>query len=179
MPRKKPEKKYKFLSGILMVIVALLSLFIILPKFFPEELPLLAFPGLSTLGFERVNNVDVRIIGNEGLVILSASCYELTGIIEPTQAISIQNALQNITTERPNAHDLARDVFNTLDIKMLMVKITELRDSAYFAKILLRQKNTFLNFDVRPSDGIAIALRVGAPIYIDKGLLERQGKYIC
>lgn len=177
--RRSKEKIYRNLCVLLLIIVGVLGILVALSRYPETEalLPLI-FPDASILGFERVDKVDVAFVDG-GSITLTAGCYKLTAGVEVTQALSIQNALQNRTMERPNAHDLARDVFDTLYIKVLMVKITELRDNAYFARILLRQKNNFLNFDVRPSDGIAIALRMNSPIYINKSLLEQQGKYIC
>lgn len=178
--RKSKEKLYKNLCILLLIIVGILSIHIIF-SFFPETevlLPLV-FPDASILGFEKVNNIDVTFRDDSALITLAAGCYKLAAWVEAPQGLSIQNALQNKSMERPNAHELARDVFNTLDIKVLMVKITELRNNSYFARILLRQKNAFLNFDVRPSDGIAIALRTNSPIYINNSLLKQHGEYIC
>jgi bifunctional DNase/RNase len=180
MRKRVKENLYKSLCIGLSVVVVILILINLLPKFQEvKELSPLFFPEASTLGFEKVDKVDVTPTNNEGLVTLTSGCYQLTAGVDAQQALSIRNALQKKIAERPNAHDLAKDIFNTLDIKVLMVKITELRGSSYFAKILLKQKNTFLNFDVRPSDGIAIALRMESPIYINSSLLKQQGKYIC
>jgi bifunctional DNase/RNase len=180
MKKRTKEKFYRSLCIGLFVVIGILIFIIFLPKLHEvKELAPLFFPESSILGFEKVDRVDVVFTNNEGLVTLTSGCYELTASVDAPQALSIQNALQKKSAERPNAHDLAKDVFNTLDIRVLMVKITELRGNSYFAKILLKQKNTFLNFDVRPSDGIAIALRMESPIYINSSLLKQQGKYIC
>jgi bifunctional DNase/RNase len=180
MKRRTKEKFYRNLCIGLCLVIGILIFLNFLPKLEEvKELAPLLIPEASILGFEKVDKVDVVPTNNEGLVTLTSGCYQLTASVDASQALSIQNALQKKSSERPNAHDLAKDVFNTLDIKVLMVKITELRGNSYFAKILLKQKNTFLNFDVRPSDGIAIALRTESPIYINSSLLKEKGKYIC
>jgi len=68
-----------------------------------------------------------------------------------------------------------------LDAKVLMVKITELKDNTFFAKLFLVKGNLILSLDSRPSDAIAIAARADykVPIYVNENLLENVGEKIC
>lgn len=138
---------------------------------------ILMLPELSTEGFVEVKP-DAAIVGDSAAVSLTGGCYQLTATTEPSQALSIINGLAGKIDFRPNTHDIMKTIFDNLDIKLLMVKIIDLRNNTYFGKIILQQGDKFLNLDSRPSDGIALAIRMNASIYIKEDLLK-QGRYIC
>jgi len=170
---------YKILSTILLLVVFSLTLYIFWPKGVGEIVQKIALPELSTSGFSKVEDVSVEIIEDVGSVTLITDCYDLTATVEPWQADSIQRGIEKTYVSRPNAHDIAANIFETLNIEVLMVKITELRDNAYYSKLILRQGNTVLNLDARPSDAIAIALRTNSTIYINQTLLKEMGEKTC
>ncbi|MEM7826205.1 MAG: bifunctional nuclease family protein [Candidatus Aenigmatarchaeota archaeon] len=149
------------------------------PKETVEILQELTLPELSTVGFSKVEKIEAESFGDVGIVVLKSGCYELSANVEAIQAESIKRGLEKIFAPRPNAHDIAKEIFNSFGIELLMVKITELKDNAYYSKIILRQGNTILNLDARPSDATAIAVRTGSPIYINSTLLKEVGKKIC
>jgi hypothetical protein len=113
------------------------------------------------------------------VISLNTKCYNLSATVEPLQAVSIQNGIDGRVEARPNAHDVMKDIFDSLKIEILMVKVTEQKESAYFSKFVLRQGNMILNLDARPSDAIAVALRAKAPIYVNETLLKQYGEYVC
>ncbi len=88
------------------------------------------------------------------------------------EALSIGNVLKNVSPPRPMAHDLMINIFERLDIKIEGVLIDEKVDKIYYARLLIRKDNSVMQFDARPSDCIALALRVRAPIRIRKKVLE-------
>lgn len=88
------------------------------------------------------------------------------------EALSIGNVLKNVSPPRPMAHDLMVNIFDRLDIKIEGVLIDEKVDKIYYARLLIRKDNSVIQFDARPSDCIALALRVGAPIRVRKKVLE-------
>lgn len=88
------------------------------------------------------------------------------------EALSIGNVIKNISPPRPLAHDLLLTIFDRLDIKIEGVLIDEKVDKIYYARLLINKDNTVMQFDARPSDCIALALRVGAPIRVRKKVLE-------
>ena len=88
------------------------------------------------------------------------------------EALSIGNVLKNISPPRPMAHDLMINIFERLGIKIEGVMIDDKVDKIYYARLLIRRDNTVMQFDARPSDCIALALRAGAPIRIRKKVLE-------
>ncbi|MFZ2500308.1 MAG: bifunctional nuclease family protein [Methanosarcina sp.] len=88
------------------------------------------------------------------------------------EALSIGNVLKNISPPRPMAHDLMVNIFERMGIKIEGVLIDEKVDKIYYARLLIKKDNNVMQFDARPSDCIALALRVGAPIRIRKKVLE-------
>jgi uncharacterized protein len=88
------------------------------------------------------------------------------------EALSIGNVLKNISPLRPMAHDLMVNIFDRLEVKIEGVLIDEKVEKIYYARLLIRKDNSVMQFDARPSDCIALALRVGAPIRVRKKVLE-------
>ncbi len=117
------------------------------------------------------------IFGN--VVSLTAGCDQLTATVNDAQAEAILTGLQNITSYRPLTHDMIRDIVEFFDIDVLAVRIDRMENRTYFGRLLLQQGNRGLSLDVRPSDGIALALRTGAPIWVNQSLFEQHGVRIC
>jgi len=88
------------------------------------------------------------------------------------EALSIGNVLKNISPPRPMAHDLMINIFDRLGIKIECVMIDDKVEKIYYARLLIRKDSNIMQFDARPSDCIALALRAGAPIRIRKKVLE-------
>ena len=88
------------------------------------------------------------------------------------EALSIGNVLKNISPPRPMAHDLMINILDRLGIKIECVMIDDKVEKIYYARLLIRKDNNIMQFDARPSDCIALALRAGAPIRIRKKVLE-------
>ena len=89
------------------------------------------------------------------------------------EATSIASAIKQITMARPLTHDLMHDIFGEIGIRVERVVITELKDSTYFAELVLAFGDKALIIDSRPSDAIAMALRAAAPIYVMQHVLEQ------
>lgn len=92
------------------------------------------------------------------------------GIFE-ANAIALQ--LENVTTPRPMTHDLLKNMIAELDGRVTRVVINDLRDSTFFAQIRVITAGRTLELDARPSDAIALALRVEAPIYVAQTVLDQ------
>lgn len=90
-----------------------------------------------------------------------------------TEATSIASAIKQITMARPLTHDLFHDLLLQLGITVQRIVITELRDSTYFAELVLGQGDKAIVLDARPSDAIAMALRASAPIYVAQQVLDQ------
>ncbi len=90
-----------------------------------------------------------------------------------TEATSIASAIKQIAMARPLTHDLFYDLLQQLGITVQRIVITELRESTYFAELILGQGDKALVLDARPSDAIAMALRASAPIFVAQQVLDQ------
>lgn len=135
-------------------------------------------PQISTSGFLKVN-VKAYVQDNYGIVVLKSNCWELVGYTEREQARSIALGIEKKIEFRPLTHDLIKDIFDSYGIKILMVKVVDIKNNTFIAETILQQGNKVLTLDSRPSDGIAIAVRYDAPVYVKKELMENYGKYVC
>ena len=93
------------------------------------------------------------------------------GIFE-ANAIALQ--MEKIATQRPMTHDLLKNLLSELDAKVERIVINDLRDNTFFARIHLLRGETRWNVDSRPSDAIALALRVDAEIFVEEEVLEKS-----
>jgi bifunctional DNase/RNase len=93
------------------------------------------------------------------------------GIFE-ANAIALQ--MERISTPRPMTHDLLKNLLSELDAKVERIVINDLRDNTFFARIHLLRGETRWNVDSRPSDAIALALRVDAEIFVEEEVLEKS-----
>ena len=95
--------------------------------------------------------------------------------IGANEAQAIAFALKGIATKRPITHDLFRSLANALGATMKCATIGKISDGTFYSQLLYQQGNAICQIDSRTSDAVAIALRAGAPIYIDEELLNRVG----
>lgn len=144
-----------------------------------ENFDINTIPDLSTTGYSKVDKIDVFVLQDVGIIRLYSGCYEITAYTEKQQAESIHEAITGKQSFRPNIHDLFADSIRGFGMKVLMVKIVDLKNNTYMGRIIIKNDGKIMSLDCKPSDGTAIALRVGAPIYIKDSLLTSQGKYIC
>ena len=91
------------------------------------------------------------------------------------EATAIAYALEGVTTPRPFTHDLLRITTEKLGAQIARVTVTELRDSVYYADLVLTQGGQELHVSSRPSDAIALAARTGAPLFATPQVLEEAG----
>ncbi|MCM2313707.1 MAG: bifunctional nuclease family protein [Thermoanaerobaculia bacterium] len=89
------------------------------------------------------------------------------------EANAIALKLENYETPRPMTHDLLKGILGAMDAKVIRVVVNELRDSTFFARIVLSVGGNESEVDARPSDAIALALRVDAPIFVDQSVLDQ------
>ncbi len=172
------EKAFIFLS---LAAIVLLAVSIFSNRQAVVQIPELEKAGitdLSTTGFVAVEP-QADVVGGRGVVSLTGGCHRVSATTDATQAESIKNGLESVSGPRPNTHEIMRDAFKSLGIEVVMVKITELKGENFFGKIILRQGNTLLSLDSRPSDGIALAVRTGSTIYFNETLLKERGEKIC
>jgi bifunctional DNase/RNase len=92
--------------------------------------------------------------------------------IGPEEAKAIALALEGVATPRPMTHDLLRDTLHALGATVVRVTVTDLRDRTFYAELELLQAGRTVKVSSRPSDAIALAVRVDAPIYAAEGVLD-------
>src|SRR5438128_11962914 len=116
----------------------------------------------------RLVGVRVELPTNNPIVLLREAEGEqrvLPIFIGAVEATAIAFALQGVVTQRPMTHDLMRDLLQELDVRVDRVVVTELREGTFFAEIELSRNGTQHKVSSRPSDAIALAARLGTPIY--------------
>lgn len=96
----------------------------------------------------------------------------IIGMFE-AQAIAIE--LESIKSKRPMTHDLFKNLSIGFGIEMLEVVIDDLKEGVFYSKIWCTNGEQTLEFDSRPSDAIALAVRFGVPIYANQAVLTEAG----
>lgn len=113
---------------------------------------------------------------SNGFVVLLMDLANKTGLpiwIGPFEANAIAMKLKKIDSHRPMTHDLIHNVLKTLDSQVMKIVVNDLKDNTYYALIHLNRKGEEIVIDSRPSDAIAIALAVDAPIYVSEEVIEK------
>ncbi len=87
---------------------------------------------------------------------------------------SIALAMSNMKASRPLTHDLIAAIFDRLEIEIARVVVSDLIDNTFYASLYLLQNNTEFHIDCRPSDAIAVAIRVKAPVFVQEEVLAKQ-----
>lgn len=98
--------------------------------------------------------------------------------IGEAEARAIEWALMGIEPPRPMTHDLMVKILKKFRMEVEKVVITNLEDNTYFAELYLKQGNRRKVMDSRPSDAIAIALRVNAPVFVIEDVFDEAEKAI-
>jgi uncharacterized protein len=93
------------------------------------------------------------------------------GLLEAT---SIASALRDIKFDRPMTHDLFKNFIDNLEMVVSKVEVCDLKDNTFYARIYFVSEDKEFDMDARPSDAIAIALRFGAPIYVDDKIFDKS-----
>ncbi len=128
-------------------------------------------------GFQRVRVVGVFMSpvpeGVTPVVFLENDREEILPIyIGAAEAFSIQTALEKVPYPRPLTHDLLVNILEGLNSKIERVLIDDLSEGVFFARLIVRSNGNEFEFDARPSDSIALAVRTGAPVYVSDKVME-------
>ncbi len=90
------------------------------------------------------------------------------------EANAIALEIEKVTTPRPMTHDLIKNVLLGLETRVSKVVVNDLRDDTFFAVISLERDGQMISIDSRPSDALALALRVDCPIYVEEEVLKNS-----
>lgn len=122
--------------------------------------------------------VRVELPSNTPVVVLrelEGRHRQLSIFIGGPEATAIAFALEEVETPRPLTHDLFCDVLDELGVQLERVVLTELRETTYFADLHLRTTSGEQRVSARPSDAVALAVRVGCPIFATEDVLDEAG----
>lgn len=99
--------------------------------------------------------------------------------IGAAEAHAIALEMEKVRVPRPMTHDLICGILQCADIRVQRVQITDLRENTYFAEIVLQASGREFPVDSRPSDAVAIAVRTGAPIFVDDAVFDAFAQSEC
>jgi hypothetical protein len=88
------------------------------------------------------------------------------------EANAIALEIEKVTTPRPMTHDLLKNLLAGLEARVSKVVVSDLRDDTFYAVIWLEKDGQVISIDSRPSDALALALRVDCPIYVEEEVLK-------
>ena len=92
------------------------------------------------------------------------------------EANAIALEIEKVATPRPMTHDLIKTLLTGLGAVVRKVVVNELKDDTFYAVLWLERNGEMISIDARPSDALAIALRLDCPIYVDESVLENSKK---
>jgi len=120
----------------------------------------------------KVANVS---ISNVGFVVFLKNDGESRSLpifigVQEAQAIAIE--LNSVRPPRPLTHDLMKNVLDVLEARLERVVVHSLQDGTFFAKLILAFEGQQIEVDSRPSDGIALALRYKAAIFVEEAVMD-------
>ena len=126
-----------------------------------------------------IDSIRVSLMNYQRVVILEEKEAEdtvkryLPIWIGPAEADAIAVKLQSVNVPRPLTHDLLRSVIDALGATIESIIVSDLKNDTFYAKIMLNVDGTQIEIDSRPSDALALAVRVDAPIYADETVLDK------
>jgi len=94
--------------------------------------------------------------------------------IGPFEANAIASALQGMKFPRPMTHDLLKNIISMMDVTVNRVEICDLQSNTYYALIYLNHNGREIPIDARPSDALALSLRMDAPIFVSEDVLSKS-----
>lgn len=123
-----------------------------------------------------ISKLTMDPITNSPIVILKEVNGDKTlpiwiGLMEAT---AIASKMEKIDFDRPMTHDLLENIIELLDAKVDKIEICDLRNNVYYALIHILHKDKKIQLDARPSDALALSLRVNAPIYVSEEVIDKS-----
>jgi bifunctional DNase/RNase len=124
----------------------------------------------------KIRGLMMDPVTNMPIVILKDAATEAVlpiwvGVYE-ANAIALE--IEKVTTPRPMTHDLIKNVLTGLEAQVHKVVVTELRDDTFYAVIWMEREGQIVSIDSRPSDALALALRMDCPIFVEDEVLKNS-----
>jgi len=126
----------------------------------------------------KVTGIAIDPFTNSPIVILKSSdgTQVLPIWVGFMEASSIAMELEKTPRVRPITHDLIKNIFEQINFTLSKIEVTDLIDNTFYANIYIKNDGKEHIFDARPSDAIAIAIRTGAPIFVNEKVIENAQK---
>ncbi|HMM27411.1 MAG: bifunctional nuclease family protein [Chloroflexota bacterium] len=123
----------------------------------------------------QIDSIRVSLMSQLRVVILkdAKTGRYLPIFIGPFEAEAIAVKLQKVDVERPLTHDLLKSVITELGGRVHHIVVNDLRNDTFFARIVVEQNGHTQEIDSRPSDAIALAVRLDVPIYVEESVMDR------
>lgn len=123
-----------------------------------------------------ISGLTVDPLTNSPIVILKEIEGEKTlpiwiGLLEAT---AIASELEGIEFSRPMTHDLIKNILEMIDVKVVKIEVCDLKNNTYYALIYISHNGKEMTIDARPSDALALSLRVGAPIFVAEEVIDKS-----
>jgi uncharacterized protein len=124
----------------------------------------------------KIRGLMMDPITNMPIVILKESCG---GNVLPIwvgvyEANAIALEIEKVVTPRPMTHDLLKNVLVGLNIQVQKIVVTNIKDDTFYAVIWIERDGTLISIDSRPSDALALALRIDCPIFVEDDVLKNS-----
>ena len=125
-----------------------------------------------------ISGLTMDPVTNSPIVILKAVDGDETlpiwiGLLEAT---AIASEMEGIKFSRPMTHDLLKNMMDMVDVKVARIEVSDLKDNTYYAVIHLKQGEKEMTLDARPSDALAISLRVKAPVFVAEEVIKQSSR---
>jgi bifunctional DNase/RNase len=125
----------------------------------------------------KIHSIRMSLVTQHRVVILKEVNAEryLPIWIGAYEADAIAVELQDVSVSRPLTHDLLRSIIGELGATVTRVLVNDLHDDTFFARIVMDVNGRHVEVDSRPSDAIALAVRVKSSIYVDEAVMDKAG----
>jgi len=125
-----------------------------------------------------ISGLTMDPVTNSPIVILKAVDGDETlpiwiGLLEAT---AIASEMEGIKFSRPMTHDLLKNMMDMVDVKVARIEVSDLKDNTYYAVIHLKMGEKEMTLDARPSDALAISLRVKAPVFVAEEVIKQSSR---
>jgi len=116
----------------------------------------------------KIDSIRVSLMSQHRVVVLRETDSDryLPIWIGPFEADAITLQLQGVQVARPLTHDLLKSVIDQMGAKISHIVVSELKNDTFFARIVMDMNGQSIEIDARPSDAIALAVRVNAPLFV-------------
>lgn len=124
-----------------------------------------------------IDSIRVSLVSQQRIVILREREVDryLPIWIGMYEAESITIALQDVAVSRPLTHDLIKNIFQKLEARVIRIEVVSLKEDTFFGNIIVESEGRTLRIDSRPSDALAIAVRMHVPILVARSVMDSAG----